>query len=103
MRLPTTPTTTTGCLFVSGLPPAPRIGARDGQIVRTASFPRAPTAGLIVAAAHLPSQSLSCLTIRTVVAVVQAPTCGSMKRSLTCALAESDDFAIVIGPAPNDA
>ena len=88
---------------MSGLPPAPRIGARDGQIVRTASFSPALSDGLIVAGDQLTSQSLSCLTIRTVVAVVQAPTCGSTKRSLTCALAESDDFAIVIGPAPNDA
>jgi hypothetical protein len=90
-------------MLVSDLPPAPKIGARLGQMVLTASFSPVLNDGLIVAGDQLTSQSLSCLTIRTVVAVVQAPTCGSANRSLTCALAESADFAIVIGPAPNDA
>src|SRR5690242_14233237 len=89
-------------MFVSGLPPAPRIGARVGHIVLTASFSPARKDGLIVAGDQLTSQSLPCLTIRTVVVVAHDPTCGSVKCSLTCALAESDDFAMTTGPAPND-
>ena len=89
-------------MFVSGLPPAPKIGARAGHIVLTASFSPALNDGLIVAGVQLTSQSLPCLTIRTVVVVAQDPTCGSVKCSLTCALAESADFAMTTSPPPND-
>jgi hypothetical protein len=90
-------------MFVSGLPPAPRIGARDGHIVLTASFSPFLKDGLIVAGDQLTRQDPSRLTMRTVVTGAQAPTCGNVKCSLTRALAKSPDRAIVSRPAANDA
>ena len=99
MRLPTTPAMTLVTVWVSGTPPAPRTGARDGHTRVTASVSPVPRAGLIVfgdqAIRHVPLRSVR----RTVVTGFQVPAWGRSKCSVTRARAVFPEEAVMTRPA----
>src|SRR5690349_23899746 len=103
MRLPTMPTTSRSTVRVSGTPPAPRTGAREGHSRVTAIESPAPREGLIVAGdqttRHVPLRLARC----TVVTGSQAPAWGRSKCSVTRALAVFPDEATVVVRAVKDA
>ena len=97
IRAPSTPIVTTWPWLVSGVPSAPRMAARAGQVVCRDSWPPARSCGAIVAGdhftSHLPCTSTRCRAEER----VTVPRPASVSRSVTGALAA--ELFVSIGPA----
>src|SRR5215470_1093972 len=100
-RLPSSPTITTCACVVSGAPPAPRMGARAGQLVRSLSLSPARSCGVIVEGVQRSSQRPPRLTRSMVVWILIWPSVPSVRCSVTACCAVSP--ACRIGPGVNAA
>ena len=97
IRAPSTPTVTTWPWLVSGVPSAPRMAARAGQVVRRDSWSPAPSRGAIVAGDHFTSHLPCTSTSRREDLMVTVPRPASVSRSVTGALAA--ELFVCIRPA----
>src|SRR5215471_9450731 len=100
-RLPSSPTITTCACVVSGAPPAPRMGARAGQLVRSLSLSPARSCGAIVEGDQRSSQCPPRFTRSMVVLMLIWPIVPSVRCSVTACCAVSPSCRI--GPVLNEA
>ncbi len=82
-RWPSTPTVTCGAWVVSDAPPAPRIAARAGQVVWSASRPPGLSCGAMAAGVQLTCQFPDRWTSRSTVLIVTVPMPAMARRWVT--------------------
>ena len=96
-RAPSTPIVTTWPWLVSGVPSAPRMAARAGQVVRRDSRSPAPNCGAIVVGDHFTSHLFCTSTSCRAEEMVTVPRPDRVSRSVTRALAA--ELFVCAGPA----